>query len=40
MVSINKVELGSLRRQIGMVPQESLLFEGTIAENIALNDPT
>ena len=23
-----------------MVPQESLLFEGTIAENIALNDPT
>ena len=37
---IQKVELSSLRRQIGMVPQESLLFEGTIAENIALNDPS
>ena len=29
-----------MRKQIGMVPQDSLLFEGTIAENIALNDPT
>ena len=37
---IQKVELSSLRRQIGMVPQDSLLFEGTIAENISLNDPT
>ena len=37
---ISKVELGSLRKQIGMVPQDSLLFEGTIAENIGLNDPT
>ncbi len=37
---IGKVELGSLRKQVGMVPQDSLLFEGTIAENIALNDPT
>ena len=36
---INKVELSSLRRQVGIVPQESLLFEGTVAENIALNDP-
>ena len=36
---IGKVELSSLRRQIGIVPQDSLLFEGTIAENIALNDP-
>ncbi len=36
---INKVDLSSLRRQIGIVPQDSLLFEGTIAENIALNDP-
>ena len=26
-------------RQVGIVPQDSLLFEGTIAENIALNDP-
>ena len=37
---ISKVELNSLRKQIGMVPQDSLLFEGSIAENIALNDPT
>ena len=36
---IGKVNLSSLRRQIGIVPQDSLLFEGTIAENIALNDP-
>ena len=36
---IGKVDLSSLRRQIGIVPQDSLLFEGSIAENIALNDP-
>ena len=36
---ISKVDLSSLRRQIGIVPQDSLLFEGTIAENISLNDP-
>lgn len=36
---IDKVNLSSLRRQIGIVPQDSLLFEGTIAENIAMNDP-
>ena len=36
---ISKVNLSSLRRQIGIVPQDSLLFEGTVAENIALNDP-
>ena len=36
---IDKVELYSLRRQIGIVPQEPLLFSGTIAENIALTDP-
>ena len=36
---VSKVELSSLRRQIGIVPQESLLFEGTIADNISLNDP-
>jgi len=36
---ISKVDLSSLRRQIGICPQDSLLFEGTIAENIALNDP-
>lgn len=36
---INKVELYSLRRQMGIVPQNPLLFEGTIYENIALNNP-
>jgi ATP-binding cassette, subfamily B, bacterial HlyB/CyaB len=36
---INKVELYSLRRQIGMVLQDTLLFEGTVRENIALANP-
>ncbi|MGK7875052.1 MAG: peptidase domain-containing ABC transporter [Xenococcaceae cyanobacterium] len=36
---INKVELYSLRRQIGVVPQDTLLFEGTVQENIALTNP-
>ena len=36
---INKVELYSLRRQIGIVPQTPLLFAGTISENIALTNP-
>ncbi|GAB4383334.1 MAG: hypothetical protein Kow00121_45060 [Elainellaceae cyanobacterium] len=36
---ISKVELYSLRRQIGIVPQEPLLFEGTIQENIAITCP-
>ncbi len=36
---INRVELYSLRRQVGVVPQETLLFEGTILENIALTNP-
>jgi ATP-binding cassette subfamily B protein len=36
---INKVELYSLRRQVGVVPQDPLLFDGTIQENIALTNP-
>ncbi|ARV60083.1 type I secretion system permease/ATPase [Nostocales cyanobacterium HT-58-2] len=36
---ISKIELYSLRRQIGMVLQDSLLFDGTIRENIALTNP-
>ena len=37
---ISKVELDSLRNQIGIVPQEPLLFSGTISENIALTNNT
>ncbi len=36
---ISKVELYSLRRQVGVVPQETLLFDGTVQENIALTNP-
>lgn len=36
---INKVELYSVRRQIGMVLQDTLLFDGTVQENIALTNP-
>ena len=36
---IGKVELYSLRRQIGIVPQDPLLFSGTVGENIALTNP-
>ena len=38
-LDISKVELYSLRSQIGIVPQDSLLFEGTVQENIALSNP-
>jgi len=34
---ISKVELYSLRRQIGIVPQDSLLFEGSVEDNISLS---
>lgn len=34
-VDIRQVTLRSLRRQIGIVPQETILFSGTIAQNIA-----
>ncbi|MEY3825996.1 MAG: hypothetical protein RLZZ148_810, partial [Cyanobacteriota bacterium] len=36
---IGKVELYSLRRQVGVVPQDTLLFDGTVQENIALTNP-
>ena len=38
-LDINKVELYSLRRQIGVVPQDSLLFDGTIRDNMLLVKP-
>lgn len=34
-IDIQNVTLKSLRRQIGIVPQETILFSGTIAQNIA-----
>ncbi|MDH6100082.1 ABC transporter ATP-binding protein/permease [Anabaenopsis sp. FSS-46] len=34
-VDIRDVKLYSLRRQIGIVPQETVMFSGTIAQNIA-----
>jgi ATP-binding cassette subfamily B protein len=34
-VNIRDVTLNSLRRQIGIVPQETIMFSGTIAQNIA-----
>jgi ATP-binding cassette subfamily B protein len=36
---ISKLQLGSVRRQIGIVPQDSLLFEGSIRDNIILTSP-
>jgi ATP-binding cassette subfamily B protein len=36
---LSKVELNSLRHQIGMVFQETLLMEGSVMENIAMSDP-
>jgi ATP-binding cassette subfamily B protein len=36
---ISKVELYSLRRQIGVVLQDTLLFDGTVRENIAIACP-
>ena len=36
---IDKVELYSLRRQVGIVPQDPLLFSGSVSDNIALTNP-
>ena len=38
-LDISKVNLQSLRSQIGYVPQEPILFSGTIRENLTLNAP-
>ncbi len=36
---LNDVTQASLRRQLGVVPQEGFLFAGTVAENIAFGRP-
>nr|WP_253276431.1 peptidase domain-containing ABC transporter [Synechococcus sp. PCC 6312] len=36
---VSKVDLYSLRQQVGMVLQDSLLFDGTVQDNIALARP-
>jgi ABC-type multidrug transport system fused ATPase/permease subunit len=38
-VDLNDVTQASLRRQLGVVPQEGFLFAGTVAENIAFGRP-
>jgi ATP-binding cassette subfamily B protein len=38
-VDLRKMRLEDLRSQIGVVPQESFLFVGTVAENIAFGKP-
>lgn len=38
-ININQIELTSLRRNIGIVPQEVLLFGGSIEENIRYGKP-
>ncbi len=37
---IAKLQVQDLRRQFGYVPQRALLFSGTVAENIALGNPS
>ena len=39
-IDISKVELYSYRSQLGIVPQDSVLFDGTVEENIALTSPS
>jgi ATP-binding cassette subfamily B protein len=38
-IDVRSVTQASLRRQIGIVLQENILFSGTVAENIAFGDP-
>ncbi len=38
-VDLNDVTQASLRRQLGVVPQEGFLFAGTVADNIAFGKP-
>lgn len=38
-IDLREVTLNSLRQQIAIVPQETILFSGSIAQNIALGNP-
>ena len=38
-IDVAKVELHSLRRQLGIVPQDTVLFDGSVEENITLTNP-
>jgi ABC-type bacteriocin/lantibiotic exporter with double-glycine peptidase domain len=38
-VDLAEIDLGSLRRQVGLVPQHPRLFSGSVRTNIALFDP-
>ena len=38
-VNVNDIELNQLRKKIGFVPQKSLLFTGTIKENLLYGNP-
>ncbi len=38
-VDVREVSLESLRKQLGVVPQEPFLFNGTIGENVAFSNP-
>jgi len=38
-LDISKIELYSLRRQIGIVPQDPYLFSGSVSENISVSSP-
>ncbi len=38
-VDVRRVQMGSLRRQMALVPQEPFLFAGTLADNIRFGHP-
>ena len=38
-ININQMDISSLRRNIGVVLQDSFLFAGSVAQNIAFGDP-
>jgi ATP-binding cassette subfamily B protein len=38
-VDVKQLRIKDLRKSLGIVPQDALLFEGSVAENIAFSDP-